>query len=74
MLVIDHEIATEKVMGTLTSSTQATPEDLAGTQSQSTIITNSPTSSVNGTSLCRRTIELELAVGNNGTNTTEVVS
>lgn len=49
-------------------------ENVRVTQSQKSVVSDGPASSVDGTSLWWRTIELELSVGNNGTDSAVSIS
>ncbi|EEQ41163.1 hypothetical protein CLUG_05292 [Clavispora lusitaniae ATCC 42720] len=52
----------------------ASVENVRVTQSQKSVVSDGPASSVDGTSLWWRTIELELSVGNNGTDSAVSIS
>lgn len=56
------------IMSKLTISTLASVEDLLVSQGHGLIVAKRPTSGIDSTSLSRRPIELDLTVGNNGSN------
>lgn len=55
-------------------STETLVEDCRSSESERTVRAGGETTSVDGTCLRRRTVELELTVGNDGTDAAQVVN